>query len=236
MSKFKALFGIENRHVRGTCILMPFIRKDILIRLGGLKLISGKLYSSAQSKCFTLINTGPHQAFVGDAVLYLRDTPCKSVILFGSCGLVKEKDGLSLGSLVSPFKCYSNESFSQMLKNEKMTGRVYFPDKQLLDSLLNAGKEHKIKKVVCSTVSSLKLEEERLDSFKASGIEVLDMECSAFFAAAKYVNKKAAAIFYVSDVVRDKPFYSNFNLAHKAILASSVDSALRILCEFLRRK
>ena len=34
---------------------------------------------------------------------------------------------------------------------------------------------------------------------------------AAFYSAAKYVNKKAASVFFVTDIVKSKPFYKNLD-------------------------
>ena len=92
---------------------------------------------------------------MGDAVLYLDHTPCRNIVLFGSCGAV---DGLNIGDLVLPYACYALESFSQMLLERRGKRKVFYPDEHLLKTFWQANQELPIKKVKCLTVSSLKLE------------------------------------------------------------------------------
>ncbi len=261
MDKFEILFGIKKPDVKENCILMPFATKYILQNIGIPNLIKGKIYSSANTSDFTIIQTGMGPGFAGDAMLYLKDTACKNVILFGSCGLVGEKDGLSptritmsksvipsrpasgrlggplnsslsIGSLVSPSKCYSYESFSSTLLNPE--AKEFYPDKTLFEKLIH--KNNEIKSVTCATVSSLKLEEENLDLFENKNIDVFDMECSAIFCAGKYARIRTTALFYVSDIINSKPFYMDMDPDLKLKISNSVKKAIDNLIDFMKSK
>ncbi|MBI5417203.1 hypothetical protein HZA55_04570 [Candidatus Poribacteria bacterium] len=234
MTKFEILFGIKEFDVKKNCILMPLLTKDVLKNFAIEKLVNGRIYSSGNSNDFTLIRTGMCPGFVGDVVLHLKDTPCKNLILFGSCGLAAPLKDLDIGTLVTPFECYSNESFSTMLLSREHESNIFYPDKNLLDSFLNTDRNSEIKKVICSTISSLRLEEDRIESIIKSGIEVLDMECSAFFSAASYTGLNAITLFFISDIVGVKPFYMNSDLIHKTKLDSSIKKAIDILCMFIK--
>ncbi len=234
MTQFELLFGIKKSGLNKNCVLMPMLTKGILKDFGIEKLTKGKLYSLGNGKNFTLIHTGIGAGFTADAVLYLKNTPCKNIILFGSCGLVIDKKCLSIANMVCPFRCYSNESFSDMLLKNKKRPLIFYPDKGLLESFLKAKHSNIIKQVTCSTIPSLKLEEERLDSFIKQGIDVIDMECSAFFAASKHVRLKAIALFYDSDILKSKPFYKSLAVAEKSTLSYAIKNAVFNLCEFLK--
>ena len=91
MEKFKTLFGMEESRVKNTCIVLPLLRKGILKDLGVKEFSKGRLYSSGNSKLFTVIHTGIGPSLSGDAILHLEKTQCRNIILFGSCGLVKEE-------------------------------------------------------------------------------------------------------------------------------------------------
>jgi len=232
MNRFETLFGIKESEIKKTCILLPIARKDILARLGIKELLKGKLYNSSNSKYFTVIHTGMGPAFLGDAVLYLDHTQCQNIILFGSCGLVKEEENLDTGSLVMPDKCYALESFSQMLLEEKKDWQALYGDNTLLQSF---SKSNNAKKVTCATLGSLKLEEGYVDIFEQKQIQVVDMECSALFSAAKYIKRKAMALFYITDIINKKPFYKKLAPEDKTALLSSIKSASDILCEFIQK-
>lgn len=234
MNKFEILFGIKASEVKKNCILLPLAQKDVLKQFKLKDFKKGKLFSSGSSDFWTLINTGIGPAFIGDAVLYLKETPCNSIFLFGSCGLVSEKDGLSVGSLVSPGKCYSNESFSDMLLKGAQEEQVYYPSKDLYERFMRVNKGLGIKEVICSTLASLKLEEDMLDFFFAKDIDLVDMECSAFFSAANFAGLNALALFYITDIIKKKPFYTSLEPELKTKLISSIKESANILCEFIK--
>jgi purine-nucleoside phosphorylase len=205
MTKFEILFGIKASEVTNTCVLLPLTGKGILENLGVKKLLKGKLYASGQAKDFTVIVTGMSTGLAGDAVLYLKETRCQNIILFGSCGLVRSKSGTNIGTLVSPVISHAMESFTDMLLDKK-TGWKDFPaDKKLMENFLK--RYGNIKKATCATLGSLKLEEGMTGLFKEKGINVVDMECSGVFSAALHIKRKAIALFYITDIINEKPFY-----------------------------
>ncbi|MFH1440983.1 MAG: hypothetical protein ABIH18_02940 [Candidatus Omnitrophota bacterium] len=234
MNKFEALFGIKASEVKKNCILLPLVQKDVLKQFKLKDFKKGKLFSSGNSDFWTLINTGIGPAWTGDAVLYLKETPCSNIFLFGSCGLVSEKNGLSIGSLVSPVKCFSNESFSDMLLKGVREERIYYPARELYERFMGVNRNAGIKEITCSTLASLKLEEDMLDYFSAKGIDLVDMECSAFFSAASFSGLNALAFFYITDIIKKKPFYTSLEPELKTKLVSSVKESANILCEFIK--
>src|SRR3990167_2100456 len=154
MKNFEVLFGIPKQEVRRTCVLMPFLLREALREFKIGRLARGKLYGAGNSRLFTLIHSGIGPALTGDALLYLKDTGCKNVILFGSCGLLAQNNGLGIGSLVSPIKAYSLESFSRMLSDQDIASDVYYPDKKLLEDFISSA-NGATKQISCATVSSL---------------------------------------------------------------------------------
>lgn len=232
MTKFETLFGIKESEIKNTCVLAPILQKSALGLFGVKDLARGKVYSSGNAKNFTVINTGIGASFTGDAVLYLADTACKNIILFGSCGLIKSSDGLDIGSLVTPMECYAMESFTNLLLKNHDFKKVY-PDKGLTESFLNNNKD--VRKVNCATLGSLKLEEDNMDLFAEKNIQVVEMECSGLFSAAENKNIKAMALLYVSDILNEKPFYCQFSPDDKLKLLSSIKSGIRSICSFTER-
>jgi len=229
MMRFQRLFGIKESLVKNTCILMPLLGKNTLKGLGVERFSRGRLYGSGNSPFFTVIHTGIGAALLGDAVLYLEETPCQNIILFGSCGLVQETDNLKIGSIVTAEKSYSLESFSDMLLKDKKDWEVFSGDKTLLENL------PKIKKVTCLSVGSLKLEEDYVGVFRERCIQVVDMECAALFSASRHIKRKAMALFYATDIVDKKPFYRDLTPDDKSALSSSTKAATNILCEFIKK-
>jgi len=244
MTKFEALFGIKASQIRENCILMPVIPKGVLAEFKINNLARGKLYSASSNDNFTLVHTKIGPGFTGDAVLWLKKAGCKNIILFGSCGAVRETKDLTIGSFVVPVKCFSNESFTVFLKkhggasifHEGKIGKnrsvpIFLPDKKLLSKLISA---IGAKEVNCSSIPSLKLEESMAKVFIKNKIDVVEMECSACFAAAKYAGIKAAALFYVSDVINKYPFYRELAVDKKEKLSFAIKTAASALCQLIK--
>ena len=230
MTKFEALFGIKESEIKDTCVLMPLLLKGALDEFGVKKLSRGKIYSSGNARYFTLIISGMGAMFTGDAALYLSQTNCKNLILFGSCGLVKPCENIDIGSLVAPIECYSMESFSDLLlKNHNF--KAFYPDEVMVGSFLKINKS--VREVSCATLGSLKLEEDYLSLFSEKNIQVVDMECSGFFSAAIQKNLKAMALFYISDIINEKPFYRPLIDEDRVKLSSSIKEGLYSICSFI---
>lgn len=234
MTKFENLFSIKQTEIKETCVILPLLAKGMLNALGIKELCRGKLYSSGQGQGFTVILTGLGAGLAGDAVLYLKETACRNIILFGSCGLVEAKKGLMIGSLVSPLLSYSLESFSDMLMDKEKNWEQFSADIGLMEKFLEASGENNIKKVRCATLGSLKLEEDLVNRFTEKEICVVDMECSSIFSAAGYMKKKAMALFYVTDIINKKPFYAEPDIEDKARISSSMKRAACAICEFIK--
>ncbi len=206
--------------------MLPLVNKEILAAFGIKALKRGKLYGCAKGESFTFIHTGMGAGFVGDAILYLEETPCKNLFLFGSCG---STGTFKLGDIVTPSVAYSDESFSNSLL-EKNNNLSFYPSKELLEEFIGDGA---VKTAVCQTVSSLKLEEIRLDILRRKGVDVVDMECSAFFCAANYIKRCAVSLFYVYDEINSLPFYEKRNSKEQKLLEASIKISAKILLNFL---
>jgi purine-nucleoside phosphorylase len=196
------------------------------------KLQNGILFSSGSTDRFTIIRTGVGPAFTGDAVLYLKDTKCKNIILFGSCGLTKKTDRLDIGSLVSPKACYNWESFSDVLTKSHKESIVRYPDKIFFDNLISIDSTN-ISPVTCVSMGSLKLQEQFQDYFLKEKIDILDMECSAFFSASKKTKKRSIALFYCSDILKEYPFYHPLSCNYPEKISSAIKKGIQILMSCL---
>ncbi|MBI1883546.1 MAG: hypothetical protein HYS08_05010 [Chlamydiae bacterium] len=214
LSRFEILFGIPQTEVRKNVLLLPILPKGFLKLLGLEKLIRGFLYASASMKNWTFIQTGMGAPLVGDAVLYLQASACENLLLFGSCGALP-RSRLVIGDLVCPEKCLALESFSEFLLDEISSLRVLRLQNPLVRNFFGGA----IRPVTCATVGSLKLEEEREEWLFFQGVDIVDMECSAFFSAAQYCKISATALFYVTDIVNEKPFYAggDFKIPEEAL-------------------
>jgi purine-nucleoside phosphorylase len=229
MSTFKKLFGVEKESIKKNCIILPFASNDILNGLGVSKLSRGKLYGCAQTRDFSVIHSGMGTSLTGDAVLYLKESPCENLFLFGGCG---STGTLAIGAIVSVFLAYEEESFSKsLLSPVHNSWPSFYPNRMFEESIEKAGI---FKRANCLTVSSLKLESERLGEFRRQSIDVVDMECSAFFSAARFNKQKALGLLFVTDVVNQRPFYETRLATERKLLQSSIKKGAHFLCDFIR--
>ncbi|VAX34969.1 hypothetical protein MNBD_UNCLBAC01-710 [hydrothermal vent metagenome] len=228
MNVFEKLFGIDPQKIKKTCILTPFLTKNLLQQFDIKKLEKGFLYKCANTKNFTLIHTGIGTPFVGDAVLYLKDTDCQNIFFFGSCGLIESSDNLNIGSLVTPSSSLAIEGFTQVLNQEFDSINVTFPHKKLLEKF-NKNHSKKTHNVICASFGSLKLEEENLNFLKKNNVQALDMETSSFFHAATKIKRRALALLYVTDIIKEKPFYRQYTSEDKIAVESAINQSVEIL-------
>ena len=234
MDAFEILFGVERSAVKGVCLVMPFIRKEVLKRFGVEKLSRGKLYAAADCRNFTLVRSGIGPAFTGDAVLHLGETGCRTLLFWGACGLLRQGLGLEVGSLATPSKISSLESFTGLLSGEAEPVEVPGPDGDLQRELIDS--TGGLKEVSCLTVGSLKLQDEKAESFLEKGADVVDLECASFFAAAHHSGLPAAALLTITDIVGQKPFYLKPDPEDRAALSASSSRAVEIICWLIEEK
>jgi len=232
MTEFEALFGIRKNSIKKVCILLPFLGKGVLKKFNIDELKRGKLFACQNSRHFTLIHTGIGPCFSGDAVLHLKETQCRDIIFLGSCGLTNTSSGLGVGSLVAPGRCYAFESFSQILLNNTKSPTIGYANKELLDCFLNHPCASGFQKTVGATFGSLKLEPTNKDLFIKNKVDVVDMECSALFTAAKYAEKRAIALLYATDIIDQKPYYSEISDEDKAAIDQTINQATQSILQF----
>jgi purine-nucleoside phosphorylase len=231
MKAFRSLFGGEASSIRKTCVLSPFITREILQGFRIEKLAKGSLFSLGDNGLFTLIVTGMGALWIGDAVLHLEKTPCEDLILFGSCGALPDKD-FHVGKLTLVEKAFSQDSFVHMLLGEKPDA-IFYPNKALLNGFLTSQNEDLLKKATCLTVGSLKLEEQYLDTLQDIPVDIVDMETSAFYSAARYAQKKALSFLFVTDVLKTFPYYKSLEKENRANLKNITAKASKTLISII---
>ncbi len=235
MSNFKILFGIEPSLIQKTCVIVPFLVPGLLKALGIGSLKKGKLYATAHTNTFTFIKAGIGALFIGDCVLHLEETACQEMVYFGACGLVQETDRLTIGSLVSPRECKAFEGFTDVLLKHTDNITAHYPDQELFRSFMDTEPGHNIHPVTAMSIGSLKCEESYKEFFGKKGIEVVDMECSAFFSAANYMKKKAVALLYATDIIGKKSFFEPLELQDKLHIEHAIQTASDTIQSFCRR-
>jgi purine-nucleoside phosphorylase len=229
---FQRLFGQNPAQIQKTCLLVPFLTKDLLHSLSIDQIQKGKIYSSATVDHLTLIHTRMGASFVGDATLYLKETPCENLILFGSCGATRKSDGLSLGDLVIPQISYSMDNFSDILNKNYQIPKGYKPNSSLLKKFIKFIQPQEIPAVTCASFGSLKMERSYRKFFDKIVIDVLDMEAAAFFHAAHHIRRKAISFFYVSDILDDKDYLSEMTSNDHVKITKGIHQALDYILRF----
>lgn len=200
---FQALFGTDPQNIKSVCLLVPFASSGLFKAFRVKNYTKGAIYSSGQSDFFTFIHTRMGSPFAGDAVLHLKDTPCRYVILFGACGAL-QKHFFSEKELFLIDKAHAQDSFIGMLE-KKPPFEVFFSDRSLFQGLLDLKNEFPIKTANCLTVGSLRLEKNFLNNTGGFGCDIADMESAAVFAAAKSAHLKAASLLFATDCVTSFP-------------------------------
>jgi purine-nucleoside phosphorylase len=232
ISRFKHLFGHGPQEIRKTCLLMPMLPKGILPALGIKNFIRGRIYASGSNRFLTLIQTGVGASFLGDAVLELLPTPCQNLIIFGSCGIIQQTAALQIGSLIIPSKSYALESFSQLLIPKISLPQPIYPDRELLKLFLKHCAQHYVPQANCIAFGSLKLEDNFKEFFLRNNIEIVDMESAALFSAAKHINRKALALFYATDILGIKPFFSPRSISERTSIQMAISKGINLIKSF----
>ncbi|HQU31923.1 MAG: hypothetical protein HRU72_08600 [Planctomycetia bacterium] len=168
--------------------------------------------------------------FVGDTVLYLQETDCQEMIYFGACGLVQETERLTIGSLVSPRECMAFEGFTDVLLRHTDKISTHDPDQVLFQSFLKATSGYQIHPVTGMSIGSLKCEESYQEFFSKKGVDVVDMECSAFFSAAHSIKRKAVALLYATDIIGKVSFFEPLKPKDKL----RIDHAIQTACNAIQ--
>jgi len=226
---FQILFGTPAEEIKELCVLIPFPLPILQKAIGANHPAKGKIYTTFSGERITLICSPMGAAFCGDAVLWLKDTPCQRLIFVGSCGSLKSPDEFPLGSIVLPEECYDLESFSSLLKEIEWKD-AHNPDKELLASLPS------VQTVRSTTLGSLVQEQRIFPQLLDKGIEVVDMECSAVYSAGKSAGIKTLSLLFVSDYLKGKTFFNPKTAQEKEIIKSSLHQIAEIILNLAAAK
>lgn len=227
-STFETLFGLDPRQVQQTCIIIPFDIPGAAKHLEVPGLKPGKLFSAGQGRGLTLIRSGMGAGFVGDCVLWLEETSCKNIIFLGTCGLIEKKADLKIGTVVTPKMIYPMESFSALLNDKQPLPRPLEIRDQLIRDMSLVGP-----RCVCVSFPSLHEEERFRPLFKKIGADVIEMEAHAFFTAASRIQRQAAAVLIISDIMGTGDFCFNLSAENKKDLAEGISQACQTIKKFL---
>lgn len=230
MIAFEQLFGVPKEQIQKTCVLTPFLSKGLLHSFEIETLLKGAPFSCGQSKSFSLIHTQVGAPFVGDAVLYLADSPCENLIFLGACGAVKRTDLISFGSVVIPAKAVNCESFSDLITQQVDLLKTSFADEHLIKKLLEM--DTSLVKVACASFGSFKLEELYIDFLLKNNIHIVEMEVCAFFHASRNIQRKGVALLYVTDLIGENHIFAPMTPAQQSVIHFTQQRIFRIIQEF----
>lgn len=141
----------------------------------------------------------------------------KKFISVGTAGALQKN--LKLGSMVVCNKAIRDEGTSHhYIKGEKYS----YPSKTLTQTIMQTieklGKEFMLGS--SWTVDAPFRETfKEIDQYKGEGVLTVDMEASAIFSVAKYLNVDAASIFTISDYLGEKEWKLYFHLTEKHLQA-----------------
>ncbi len=234
-STFTSLFGTSPEKIKQICIVTPFLSKDMLQALWIKELSRGILYSAGHNNSFSLIVTRMGSGFTGDAVLHLKNTPCRHALFFGACGSTDMSRGP--GSMIAVNEACAQDSFVNMLLG-RGSQDTFFPDREFHERVMAKAKELSFSEGRCLTAGSLALEADYAASLPRP-VDVIDMETAAVFAAAVNTGIKAAALLFVTDVLSHYPYYHAFDKKNapqlKSIVAKASNTAVSLLTGVFRQ-
>lgn len=220
--------GVNLQEIKKTCVICPVSDHSLFFKLGKPKrnnLFFAKIMNYDK---VTVIST-KNNFLVGDIVLCLKNSACKNIILFGSCGGV---GNIKIADKLIVKKVFNFESFSEMLEI-KRNPDSYYPSTALLNNFLLKTKQD-ILQVKCVTTNSIILQKMYKDWFDKNKINAIDMECSSVFSAASAINKKAIALFYVTDhISEDNPFETDLDENKKIQLLTTRQQLADSICDFI---
>ncbi|MFC1645582.1 hypothetical protein ACFL2Y_00165 [Candidatus Omnitrophota bacterium] len=228
MNTFKRLFAVDAKDVKEDVVVTPFLNLEYFTKNKGSKINKGFIFEVLTEKYFSVVKTGVGSTFVGDCVVYLKDTPCKRLYFIGSCGVISN---FNIGDLVIVNKALAWESFSEVLGHNPSHHFISTENEIAKKFLaLNSG----IKKANLATLGSLSLQKEVSSSLKKQEIDIIDMEASSFFSATKYFRLQGLALLYATDIIASKPFSRDLDKKESEIIKSSRQRAISLICDFIK--
>jgi len=189
----KKLFGKRKNLLKDICILTPLPVK-FFSDVKNLK--KGFLYSTGDIKNISIVFSKMGQTFIGDAVMYLKNTKINKFIFIGLCGSVYKN--LKIGEITVPSKTFSFESYTDILE-KKLNKKIYKPN---FDFKKHIGIKN-FKKSTNITFSSFYFEKKYLNFFKELKIDTVELELSSFFSSTKLAKKQNIGFLIISDYIEN---------------------------------
>ncbi len=216
--------GVAPEQINENVIIAPWWEPSMLPLLGDAEYISASEHAEIKvwnipgksgndtvrdlSSDITFIKTGIGAPVLMDVMLALGVTPCKNAIFVGAVGALDEK--MHIGDIVIPEYSLAGDGASRYiasdsLKSGDVFGEASYPDEKLYTQLLQNARsicdENGVALHIGRTYSTdtIFAEYAHIDEIKAMGCNVIEMETSAAFRAAKMAGFSLAALFSVSD-------------------------------------
>lgn len=230
MKTFQKLFAIDPRDIRQDVIITPFLNLEYFSQDNKNKISRGFLFEVLNGEFFSVIKTGIGASFVGDAVMYLKQTKAKRVYFIGSCGAVSN---LEIGDLGLVDKALNLESFSNIL-NKDISHSFIDSRNNLYRRFLQSN--NNVKRLNLASVGSLSLQENILPLLKKCDVNIVDMEASSFLCASKFLRFSNLALLYVTDIILTKPFYRDLTNRERTVIQQARQKAISLICDFIHRQ
>ncbi len=220
--------GVNLKEIKKNCIICPVADHSLFEKFGKPKR-SNLFFAKIMNYSNVTVISTKNNFLVGDIVLCLKNSACENIILFGSCGGIGD---VKIADKLIVKKAFNFESFSEMLEM-KRNPDSYYPSTMLLENFLSQTKQN-ILQVKCVTSNSIVLQRTYKDWFDKNKINAIDMECSSVFSAASAINKKAIALFYVTDHISDaNPFETELDEKQRTQLLNTRQELADAICDFI---
>jgi len=160
----------------------------------------------------------------------LASSGVKKFIFIGWCGAFRE--GINPGDIFFTSESFSDEGCSKSYMNGIKD--CFYPEEDFFSEIYSFFKCQNInvkKSSLFSTDAIYRETTEKIDFFKKLGAEAVDMENSAIYAVAEFLNLKVIAINVVSDIIEKdqwKPGFKNKNF--KRGRETLIDGVISYVC------
>jgi len=222
--EFKHFFGIPAQNIKQNCIICQSY--DLSLFAENAK--NGFFVKTAETGKAVVIAL-KNNFLAGDAVLYLKNTACRNIFLFGSCGCCGDVES---GDLLMIDKAYNLESFSKMASFDADPEYIS-SSKELTSSFYKKNLYEDLIKTNSACVSSLVLESKYINLFKEKHICAIDMESSIVFSAAKEIGAQAACFMYAADHIEKNPLGETPQESLKKRISSARKKLAQMITDFI---
>jgi len=177
----------------------------------------------------TLISTAVGPTSVGDAVLFLKDCPqIKSVLFAGSVGALKED--AALGEVYTVKEAISGGSFENYLELSMDDLEKYLSGRRHRGRFSEQASVPEIKEIKVLSIASLAFETpENLKKLQELGIEGLDLETAAFYAACNKINVPASALLFVADLPLKQSLFAGLVKKDQKLMPHIIEHFQRLI-------